>query len=186
LNQALDQARSSGKSVDSDSAVAFAPGRYNLGPETAAVHVVAVSDYQCPSCRTIDEQLRSMIVGRKDVSVSARHFPFCTDCNEHIDKTRHPNACRAALAAEAAGIVGGADAFWQMHNWLFERRGEFTDSELGQFVQNLGLDGASFLEEIQDEKTRDLIRSDAAAADAAGLRFTPMIFINGQPINVEL
>jgi protein-disulfide isomerase/uncharacterized membrane protein len=185
LNQALDQARSSGKNVDSNSAAAFAPGRYYLGPQTAAVHVVVVSDYQCPSCRTIDEQLRSIIVGRTDISVSARHFPFCTDCNGHIDKTRHANACRAALAAEAAGIVGGADAFWQLHNWLFEQRGEFTDGELAQFVQELGLDRAAFLAAMHDEKTLDVIRSDVAAANSAGLRFTPMIFINGQPINVE-
>ena len=80
----------------------FDPGRYFLGSQTAPVLVTVVSDYQCPSCRQIDAQLRAMTAGRDDVSITMRHFPFCTDCNKHIDKTRHANACYAARAAEAA------------------------------------------------------------------------------------
>jgi protein-disulfide isomerase/uncharacterized membrane protein len=157
----------------------FAPGRYPLGPDSATVHVTVVSDYQCPSCRRIDALLRAMTAGRDDVSISARHFPFCTDCNEHVDKTRHPNACRGAVAAEAAGVAGGTDAFWQMHDWLFKRGGTFTDEDLLQFVAEAGIPVAAFREAMASEETIGLIRSDATAADAAGLKFTPMVFING-------
>jgi protein-disulfide isomerase len=164
-------------------AAGISPGRYYLGPKSAPVHVVVVSDYQCPSCREIDAQLRSMIAGREDVSVSARHFPFCTDCNAHIDKTRHANACRAALAAEAAGQVGGADAFWRMHDWLFEHRGEFDELQMQQFVQEVNLDWESFYAAMHGADALAVIRQDAAAADAAGLQFTPMVFINGVAID---
>ncbi len=123
----------------------FAPGRYLLGPQTARVHVTIVSDYQCPSCRAIESQLRAMTAGRDDVSISVRHFPLCSDCNEYVNKSPHPNACRAALAAEAAGIVGGASAFWRTSDWLFQRRGEFTDEELRQFVPTIGLAPRRFL-----------------------------------------
>jgi protein-disulfide isomerase len=155
-----------------------------LGPEAAKVDVTIVSDYQCPSCRTIDAQLRAMTAGRSDVSISARHFPFCTDCNEHIDKTRHPNACRAALAAEAAGQIGGAAAFWQVHDWLFARHGQFTDDALRRFVEEIGINWDAFHAVMQSDATLHVIRADAAAADAAGLRFTPMIFINGTAIDI--
>jgi hypothetical protein len=37
---------------------------------------------------------------------------------------------------------------------------------------------------MQDAETLDLIRSDVAAADAAGLQFTPTVFINGAEVNV--
>jgi protein-disulfide isomerase/uncharacterized membrane protein len=183
LQQALDQA-TAGTEANRGAKPMFTPGRYYFGSSTAPVHVVVVSDYQCPSCRTIDAQLRAAIAGRDDISISARHFPFCTDCNPHIEKTRHPSACRAALAAEAAGIVGGGEAFWRMHDWLFEHRGEFTDDELQEFGRDLGLDIAAFLSAMRTETTLELVRSDAAAADAAGLRFTPMIFINGRAIDV--
>jgi predicted DsbA family dithiol-disulfide isomerase/uncharacterized membrane protein len=182
LERALSQARA-GTFAGSDK-FEFGPGRYYLGLKTAPVHVVVVSDYQCPSCRTVDAQLRAAVAGREDISVSARHFPFCTDCNPHIDKTRHPNSCRAALAAEAAGTVGGTDAFWKMHDWLFEHHGEFNDDQLHQFVREIGLDEQAFLAAMRDEKTTASIRADADAADAAALQFTPMVFINGKPIAV--
>jgi protein-disulfide isomerase/uncharacterized membrane protein len=162
----------------------FSPGRYHLGPTTAKVHVVVVSDYQCPSCRTIDSQLRTMAAGRDDISISARHFPLCTDCNEHIDTTRHPNACRAALAVEAAGILGGAGAFWQVHDWLFDRRGSFTDDELRAKAAEIGLDVEAFFAAINSEQTLSIVRGDTAASDAAGLHFTPMVFINGKPLDI--
>ena len=134
LQQALDAAAATARtdstqqgdaSTDVDPAArdSFQHGRYGLGPETATVHIVVVSDYLCPSCRRFDLQLRELVAGRDDIRISARHFPFCTDCNPLVRDNRHPNACRAALAAEAAGMVGGATAFWQLHEWLFERGG---------------------------------------------------------------
>jgi protein-disulfide isomerase/uncharacterized membrane protein len=182
LKQALDQGTHGG-GMDG-SATGFRPGRYYLGPTTAKVHVIVVSDYQCPSCRTIDAQLRTMAAGRDDISISARHFPFCTDCNEHVDKTRHPTACRAALTAEAAGSIGGPDAFWRMHDWLFERGGNFTNEELQAKAAEIGLDLETFLAAIKCEQTLAIVRGDAGDADAAGLRFTPMVFINGKPLEM--
>lgn len=162
----------------------FGPGRYFLGLKEARVHIVVVSDYQCPSCRAIDAQLRALAAGRSDVSISMRHFPFCTDCNKHIDKTRHSNACRAALAAEAAGTVGGSDAFWRMHDWLFARQGNFADDELQAQVAEIGLDEPKFRSAFNSQEILATVRSDTDAADAAGLRYTPMVFINGKPLEL--
>lgn len=184
LQQALAGAAGSTDANDGVPA-RFAPGRYLLGPETARVHVTVVSDYQCPSCRRIDALVRAMTAGRDDVSLSVRHFPFCTDCNEHVERTGHPMACRAAIAAEAAGITGGAEAFWQMHDWLFDRGGQFTDDELLQFVGEAGIDEAIFRKALASDETLAKVRADADAADAAGLKFTPMVFINGRPIQLS-
>ncbi len=193
LQQALDAAAALARTgstqqgdastdVDPPPRDSFLPGRYGLGPETAPVHIVVVSDYQCPACRRFDLILRELVAQRDNMRLSARHFPFCTDCNPLVRDNRHPNACRAAIAAEAAGMVGGAAAFWQLHEWLFERNGKFTDDELLQFVREIALDEGAFLAAIASEETVELVRADVAAADAAGLRFTPMIFINGTAI----
>ncbi|MGI9427295.1 MAG: DsbA family protein, partial [Bythopirellula sp.] len=122
----------------------FQPGRYSLGSETAPIHIVVVSDYQCPSCRRFDLKLRELVAQRDDIRLSARHFPFCTDCNPLVRDNRHPHACRAALAAEAAGMVGGATAFWQLHEWLFDRGGTYSDEELQQLIADMGLDEQEF------------------------------------------
>lgn len=183
LHDAL--AGASDQEATSSDAKLFAPGRHMLGPLDAKVHVTVVSDYQCPSCRRIDAQLRSMVAGRDDVSISARHFPFCTDCNKNVENTRHPNACRAAVAAESAGISGGPESFWKMHDWLFEHGGQFTDEELMKFVRNQGIDEAIFRQALASPGTMAGVRADTDAADAAGLTFTPMVFINGVPVELD-
>ena len=38
-----------------------------------------------------------------------------------LPATASHRGTRWFLAAEAAGLVGGADGFWGMHRWLFER-----------------------------------------------------------------
>jgi protein-disulfide isomerase/uncharacterized membrane protein len=184
LQGALDAAKVSATDSTRQTEV-FQSGRYVLGPEQASVHLTVVSDYQCPSCRRFDELLQAMMAKRDDLSISVRHFPFCTDCNDHIGKTRHENACRAALAAEAAGIAGGKDAFWSVHKWLFEHAGRFTDGELLRCIRKMNIDEDRFRAALADEATAEIVRADTEAADQAGLRFTPTIFINGRMIDLR-
>src|SRR5690606_27324872 len=102
-------------------------GRYRHGPEVVPVRIVVFTDYQCPDCDQLDQTLEGLIQGRPDVAVSVKHFPFSKACNPNVPREMHPNACWAARAAEAAGVLRGRDGFWAMHRWLFSRRGSFTD-----------------------------------------------------------
>ena len=154
-------------------------GRYRLGPETAPIRIVVISDYQCPDCQNIEFELRGILSRRDDVSLSAKQFPFCTDCNPHATRNMHPNACWAARAAEAAGILHGNEGFWQMHRWLFDHQGSFTDSELRSELVQFGYDPAEFKSVMEGAKTLDLVQGDIDQAIALGLFQTPMIFING-------
>lgn len=155
-------------------------GRYRFGPEKAAIRIVMFSGYQCPDCRIFEGQIRQILSQRKDVSFSVKHFPFCTDCNPTPAlPNSHPNACWAARAAEAAGILGGNDGFWRMHHWLFDRGGAFTDAEIRAALPGLGFDTERFIAEMTGPETLARIQPDIAEARSLGLMRTPMIFING-------
>ena len=154
-------------------------GRYRAGPAQAPIRIVIISDYQCPDCRLIEAQLRQLIARRSDVSMSAKHFPFCTDCNPHITNNQHRNACWAARAAETAGILRGDEGFWQMHYWLFDRGGSFTDHELHAILNEWGYDRAEFLRVLHSDETLTNVQKDIEEAKGLGLFTTPMIFING-------
>jgi protein-disulfide isomerase len=157
-------------------------GRYRVGPEEAPIRIVIISDYQCPDCKRIESELRTVLASRDDVSFSAKHFPFCTDCNwkaRKFNRNLHPNACWAARAAETAGILDGNDGFWRMHHWLFDRGGAFTDAELNAALPQLGFDPATFVPQMMGPKGLELVEQDIDEAVALGLRQTPMIFING-------
>lgn len=157
---------------------AFA-GRYTFGAASPKVRVVVFTGYQCPDCRVVDAEIQRLVGVRGDTSLSLFHFPFCADCNPAVKQTIHPNACQAALAAEAAGIVGGDKGFWAMHRRLFELRGVFSRDALAGEVRALGLDEATFFKAFSAPATLELVKGDAQRAIALGLNRTPTVFVNG-------
>ena len=154
-------------------------GRYRFGPKSAPIRIVMLTDYQCPDCYRVEGELEELMKERDDLSVSIKHFPMCADCNRFAVRTLHPNACRAARAAEAAGILGGDEAFFEMHDWLFSRKGSFTDPELRATAAGLGLDEDEFLSTMRSQETLDRVKKDVEEGRAVGLHYTPMIFVNG-------
>ncbi|RMF82317.1 MAG: hypothetical protein D6744_06160, partial [Planctomycetota bacterium] len=169
--------------VESEPASPWGPegftGRYRIGPAKAPIRIVILSDYQCPDCKKIERDVRALLEERDDISFSAKHFPMCTECNPHITRNMHPNACQAARAAEAAGILGGDAAFWQIHHWLFDVGGVFTARTLRAKLDELAFDYNEFLRVMQSDEVLGLIQADIDEGMALGLHFTPMIFING-------
>ncbi|HRP62513.1 MAG TPA: thioredoxin domain-containing protein, partial [Phycisphaerales bacterium] len=154
-------------------------GRYRLGPADAPIRLVIISGYQCIDCQRIEREVQQLLKQRSDVSLSVKHFPMSTLCNRHMNRNMHSNACWAARAAEAAGIIGGPERFWEMHHWLFERGGSFTDAEIVAGLRELGYDVQRFLAVMQSEETLKLVQQDIEEAVSYGLHYTPMIFING-------
>lgn len=157
-------------------------GRYRWGPEVAAVRIVMITDYQCPDCRRAERDLTNLMNARDDISVTVKHFPFCPDCNPGVGRNLHPNACWAARAAETAGILRGDEGFWEMHKWLFDQRGSFTNDEFKQLLDRLGYDERQFTDVMQSKVTLDLVQADIQEALWLGLHYTPMIFINGKEL----
>ena len=154
-------------------------GRYLLGSPDAPVKVVMISDYQCPDCYRYEEQMMDIISQRDDVSLSVKHFPFNTDCNPNVPSTKHPVACIAAYATEAAGILGGDDAFWAVHKWMFAQKGNIKESELFAEVAKFGIDPIQFSQLMRSEEVKALVMADVQEGVDLGIYFTPMIFING-------
>jgi protein-disulfide isomerase/uncharacterized membrane protein len=154
-------------------------GRYRRGPAKAAIRVVSISDYQCPICRRIESDVERVFEQRDDMSISFKHYPMNSDCNRKVRRSRHPNACWAARAAEAAGILRGNEGFWQMHSWLFEHGGSFNYGELQIALRQFGYDVAEFTRIMKSEETLALVRADVEEAISLGIYQTPTVFING-------
>lgn len=156
-------------------------GRWLRGPEKASIRIVMLFDYQCIDCQRIETtQVKQLMQQRQDVSLSVKHFPMCADCNPGFaSRNLHPNACWAARAAEAAGILYGNEGFWKMHDWLFERKGAFTDHDLSEGLAALGFDRPKFIQTMKSEETLQRVTSDISEGMWLGLYYTPMIFING-------
>jgi predicted DsbA family dithiol-disulfide isomerase/uncharacterized membrane protein len=166
-------------------------GRYLIGPEDAPIRIVTVSGYQCEFCQTVEAELKQLIEQRDDVSLSLIQFPANSDCNPTLAPgvRLHPGACQTSQMAEAAGILGGPEAFWAMSFRLFEYMSQ-TDS-LGRkpsgvpastvslWARELGLDANEFNRTMSSSQVAERIAQDTRLARSVGTTQTPMVFING-------
>ncbi len=156
-------------------------GRYRKGPKDAAIRVVMLTNYQCPDCKIMEGQLARLMAMQPalDMAVSIKHFPLSTVCNPHVPRDMHPDSCFGAFAAEAAGELGGVEAFWQTHLWLFARSGRFTPEDVIAHGNSIGIDGARLRQLMDDPRIQQRVKEDIEEGVELGLRNTPMIFING-------
>lgn len=158
-------------------AVSTFAGRFVLGQADAKARVVVFLGYQCQECQRVEQALDNLRASTPGMSVSIRHFPFCSDCNRLVAATIHPDACRAAAAVEAAGILGGIDAFARLHRWLLT--GSNAARPVSDYAEAAGLPPDALRTTMADPRVAAALRSDVDAAESVGLSRTPMIFVNG-------
>jgi cyclophilin family peptidyl-prolyl cis-trans isomerase len=110
------------------------------------------------------------------VRIVYRQFPLITI---------HDKALIAAEAAEAAGAQN-KDAFWKMHDLLFDRQqawaslpAEEMPKVLSGYAQELGLDTKAFDQAIANGTYKDKVMASYNAASAAGLPGTPSLVADG-------
>ncbi len=146
--------------------------------------LVVFTDFECPGCycdaMTFQKRLVELFKGR--LAIRVRHFPLCNDCNESVAGTLHPNACRAAAAAEAARLLGGEPAFSRMHELLFENRHRLGGELYRELAVEIGVDAELLLGRMESEAVRRIIEADIALAAALGVTGTPTMFLDGRRV----
>lgn len=147
--------------------------------ESAKVTIVEFSDFQCPTCRAYAPMVEEVLQKYPDdVRFIYRHFPL---------NTIHPNAQKAALAAEAAR---GDDKFWEMHDLLFAEQTIWAnlsaadfDKKLEEYVEKLQIDKSEFQKRIESNEVKEVVSVDYADGVRAGVNGTPTFFINGKSVS---
>lgn len=144
------------------------------GSATATITLVEYGDYQCFRCRQAHIIITTIQQQIQPLRFVYRHFP-----QPHL----HPNAQRAAEAAEAAGTQG---RFWQMHDTLFGHQQALTNGYLAEYALELGLDVTQFLREVSGHIHAAKIQEDYQSGVDSGVKGTPAFFINGVSYNGSL
>ena len=152
-----------------------------MGSPTAPVVLEDFSSYQCGFCglyaRDTLPQLLQDYVETGQVLYVFRDFAIRSQ----------PQSLLAAEAANCAGQVGGAGAYWAMHDTLFARQTEWSGrGNAAQLFKGYGteagLDPDAFGECLDSGATRDQAEADVSEGLARGVRGTPTFFIDGQPL----
>ncbi|HVP06576.1 MAG TPA: thioredoxin domain-containing protein [Candidatus Acidoferrum sp.] len=158
-------------------------GRYWTGAKNAAVRLVIFQDYQCKLCHEVDSVVALLLVSRSDLALSVKQWPFDSDCNHQIlGENIHPGACLDARYAEAAGLIGGDRLFWLIHDWLVREGGAATPAEVEREISNGGGDVVSFRNALGSPKLDSMISADIDEGIKYGIKYTPMVFVNGYEV----
>lgn len=154
------------------------------GEGTSGVELVEFGDFECPACASYYPLIKQVKDHFGDkIAFRFRHFPLIQ---------AHPNAMAAHRAAEAAGKQG---KFFEMHDFLFERRNSWianngisTSQAAGvfeQFAGELGLDLEQFKQDVADPETINTINADIELGKNAGATGTPTFTLNGKLLPLE-
>ena len=136
------------------------------GPLDAPVTVLEYGDFECPYCGQAEPVLRELLRDFGDVAYVWRHLPL---------NDVHPNAQRAAEAAEAAAEQG---AFWEMHDLLLDHQDALAYRDLIGYAEQLGLDVERFEDDLRTRMGAGHIAQDVDSADLSGVSGTPTFFVN--------
>lgn len=130
--------------------------------------LVEYGDYECPFCGEAHYVVGNLLrQGQGRIALAFRNFPLTTV---------HPHAQGAAEAAEAAGAQ---DAFWEMHDVLFENQDALDGDSLLEYADALRLDVARFADDLVSRRYADRVREDFLSGVRSGVNGTPTFFING-------
>jgi len=149
-----------------------------MGDEDAPVTIVEFSDYQCPFClRYFQETMplvKSAYVDTGKVRYVFKDYPITSI---------HPQASKAAESAECAGEQ---EAYWEMHDRLFQ--GQVDDwnnnpdavNVFKSYAEELDLDTEAFNACLDSGRYTDDVATDLNEGARAGVTGTPTFFINGE------
>ncbi|MGC2353845.1 MAG: thioredoxin domain-containing protein [Candidatus Udaeobacter sp.] len=145
------------------------------GNPDAPVTLEEFGDFQCPPCGTFATFSVALLKEYDSrLRIVFRNFPL----------SAHEHAREAALAAEAAGLQG---RFWEMYDVLYREQVFWSYAPNARqlfesYAGTIGLNLDQFRKDVDGEKAKERVDSDRARGDSLGVKVTPTMFINNQPL----
>lgn len=159
----------------------FAGVGYDIGNPDAPVAVIEFSDFGCQFCRVF--ALESFPSIRKEFidtgKVKWKYIPFVLGI--------FPNGDRAAIAGVCAAAQG-SDAFWRMHDLLYETQNDWKSAgkraraHFERLAADLQLDLDRFTDCYENNRAAPEVTRNTRLGQQVGVRATPTFFINGARI----
>ena len=103
----------------------------------------------------------------EDVKIVFKNFPL----------GNHRNAIPAALAAHAADKQ---KKFWEFHDKLYENYNRLNPQKMQQIAEQLELDLVKYQKDLEDQKSKELIKRDQSEGYRIGVTGTPAVYVNGK------
>jgi protein-disulfide isomerase len=145
------------------------------GPKNASATLVEFSDFQCPFCRA----MHMMLISEPLLKSGKIRFIY-----RHMPLSQHEWAQEAAEAAACAQFQS-PDAFWPLHDALFENQSGITrdniHSRINSFAASIpSLNLAQFKDCLDRQTSLGVVIRDQEIGTRIGVQGTPTLFLNGR------
>jgi protein-disulfide isomerase len=149
---------------------------HQLGPAGAPITLVEYGDLQCPHCRRAHGVIPRVMRRLGDrMRFVFRHFPITES---------HPNALHAAEVAESVAAQAGEQAFWKMHDLLYEHQPEWEDADddarILELAKEAGANPETVAADLEFDRYEERVKEDFMSGVRSGVNGTPTFFINGR------
>jgi protein-disulfide isomerase len=148
------------------------------GPADAPVTMVVFSDFECPYCRKMKALIDTepLLKSGDSVRLVFRHMPM----------PQHRWAQEAAEAAACAQFQS-SDAFWALHDRLFDNQETITSADAAKQIEQLAagvpnLDMKHFQECVNRQLSLGAVVRDREMGKRVSVVATPAVFLNGVQI----
>lgn len=151
------------------------PSIYKLNSSnTAAIKMVIFSDFECPACKALSEQV-PLIISKygNNVDIAYYFYPLDNSCNPSMQRPLHQYACNAAYAAVC---MPSAD-FFQVHEHIFKNQDKMEAGFVDEYIKQNKLDAC-----VKNPETKDKVAKLIAAATPFNVQSTPTFLVNGVKI----
>lgn len=152
------------------------PYKIHLANEKFAdspIRITVFSDFQCPFCKVVAEQMHEIIRRYPNqVSIQYMFFPLDAKCNSNIKGRFHESACDAATLAAC-----DEKKFVTLHDEIFANQDKLQSGILVDLAKKYELTGCN-----ENETIKNRVIESINQGTKYNLKSTPTIILNGKKI----
>jgi uncharacterized membrane protein len=151
------------------------PSIYKLANNNnAPIKMVIFSDFECPACKALSEQIPQIIARYgTNIDISYYFYPLDNSCNPSMQRPLHQYACQAAYAS----VCMPSSDFFQVHEVLFKNQAQFESGYVAKYIKDNKLESC-----VKSNETKDKVSKIIAAATPFNVASTPTFLVNGVKI----
>lgn len=147
------------------------------GDPDADVTVTVWEDYACPHCQTYAQtvfpKVQENFLADGTVRYEFHDFPL------PVDQTVSWQAANAARKVQAAA---GDDAYFTYSKRLFDNQSTLGPDAYADLTDGLDVEGSAVRTAATGRTYDPTVRADRQRAEDMGIRGTPTVLVNGQPV----
>lgn len=139
----------------------------------APIRLSIFSDFECPYCKVVSEQLAGLIRRYgKHMNIQYFFYPLDNKCNSNVKGSFHQHACDAAYLAAC-----DEKKFVTVHDDIFANQEKLKSGVLADIAKTHGLAGCA-----ENEEVKNKVINTINAGTQFNLKSTPTIILNGRKI----